>query len=253
MSLVEDVITWKTWNGLSPHSWTHTPSGTPVGVLLFLVQSGTTNDRVTSVTYGGVPMSRVRYVADASSPTELGASYVYVLGSGVPSGAQSVSVTNTGGEFATWTVTFTGTTNLGVSASASTGVLGANPSLTMPTNADFAGIAYACSFSGQVLASITAGSGYTLQAGSVATGHAFGASSSAIFMSGAKTGANVVADYTCVSDDVAFIAVAVMSPAQHQQYLVKDAGIFTQREADVKIAGVFGVKPRKVKIGGSFV
>ncbi len=250
MSVAEDVVSFRSFTE-AVNTTTHTPVGTPVGVLVFIAQNLSTVDRITSVTYGGVPMQRVRFIADATGAGDLGAAYVYILGSGVPSGAQSLVITNTGGTDAAWCITFTGTTRLGISASASTGVTVANPSLTLPTNADYDGIVYAVAYSGAPLASVSAGSGYTAIAGSAAGGHDF-TTSSAILESDGLAGANVVASYTCVSDDVAFIAVAVTSPPQSQQFLVKDT-LFVQRETQVKIGGTFTTKVRKVKIGGSFV
>jgi hypothetical protein len=74
-------------------SWTHTPSGTPNGVLVFIVQLSDGDD-ISGVTYGGVAMEEV-----SGSPvirTADGAVYAYFLGSGVPSGAQTVTATVNG-------------------------------------------------------------------------------------------------------------------------------------------------------------
>lgn len=82
-------------------TWTHTPVATnPRGILVFVVQdseSGVASDQVTTVTYGGVAMAEV-----TSSPylKTLGANdaslHAFFLGTGIPTGAQTVSVTSTG-------------------------------------------------------------------------------------------------------------------------------------------------------------
>lgn len=74
-------------------SWTHTPVGTPKGVLVLIVQNiGITNE-VTSVTYGGTALTQTTdsplYV-DAGA--EDGTVYAYFLGASVPTGAQTVAV-----------------------------------------------------------------------------------------------------------------------------------------------------------------
>lgn len=75
-------------------SWTHTPVGTPKGVIVLISQNAAAGDQVTSVTYGGVSMTEV-----AGSPLaknlgdEDGALYGYFLGTGIPTGAQTVFVT----------------------------------------------------------------------------------------------------------------------------------------------------------------
>lgn len=74
-------------------SWTHTPVGTPKGVIVFIVQTGGITDEITSVTYGGVSLSAV-----SGSPlfvnagAEDGTVYAYFLGSGIPAGSQTVAV-----------------------------------------------------------------------------------------------------------------------------------------------------------------
>ena len=78
--------------GTGDLSWTHTPVGTPKGVLVLITQA-TEADGVTAVTYGGVSMTEV-----ALSPL-LGQSYTifgYFLGSSIPTGAQTVAVTTSG-------------------------------------------------------------------------------------------------------------------------------------------------------------
>lgn len=75
--------------GTTISSFNHA-GGTPSAVIVGIGQTNTT-DEVTGVTYGGVSLTEV-----AGSPlagtTEGGIVYLYFLGSGVPSGTQSVAI-----------------------------------------------------------------------------------------------------------------------------------------------------------------
>ena len=77
-------------------SWTHTPAGTPRGVLVFTYakETGPPNDAL-SVTYGGVSLTAVsggRATDTAGEPADCKA---WFLGSNIPTGAQSVVVNRT--------------------------------------------------------------------------------------------------------------------------------------------------------------
>lgn len=72
-------------------SWTHTPVGTPAGVVVLITQIGTTNE-VVGVTYGGVAMTRVGSFQSQAGGGDPTGCYLYELLSGVPSGAQTVAV-----------------------------------------------------------------------------------------------------------------------------------------------------------------
>lgn len=75
-------------------SWTHTPSGTPRGVLVF-IRCNNASDPVTAVSYGGQALSKPSgsYAVDPSGePCSIQA---WFLGSGIPTGAQSVVVDRT--------------------------------------------------------------------------------------------------------------------------------------------------------------
>jgi hypothetical protein len=81
-------------------SWTHTPTGTPRGVVVLIGQSLGITDEVTGVTYGGVAMTEIALsplIHDATSgATDDGVLYGYWLGASVPTGAQTVAVTVNG-------------------------------------------------------------------------------------------------------------------------------------------------------------
>ena len=83
--------------GTSTLSWTHTPSGTPKGVWVYVLQynDGET-DQVTGVTYGGVSMTETADSPLLINRTEDYGVYSYFLGSSVPTGAQTVVVSVNG-------------------------------------------------------------------------------------------------------------------------------------------------------------
>jgi hypothetical protein len=74
-------------------TWTHTPVGTPKGVVV-LIPQGLSTDQVSGVTYGGVALTRIRFAA--RSAAEACAVYTYFLGQNIPTGPQTVAVTTTG-------------------------------------------------------------------------------------------------------------------------------------------------------------
>jgi len=74
-------------------SETHTPAGTPRGVIVLINQEETVgSDEVTSVTYGGMPLTEVPLSPVINTQGEGGVVYGYYLGSSVPAGAQTVAV-----------------------------------------------------------------------------------------------------------------------------------------------------------------
>ncbi len=77
--------------GTGELSWTHTPVGTPRGIIVHVVEDVSNSDGVTGVTYGGETMDEVTgspnvLVANAKS------SHCFFLGTGIPTGAQTVVV-----------------------------------------------------------------------------------------------------------------------------------------------------------------
>jgi hypothetical protein len=73
-----------------PYTFTHTPTGTPKGIVLCAVHGVSATDHISGVTYGGVAMSRVVRATD--TVTEPGAAEIWFLGAGIPTGAQTVSI-----------------------------------------------------------------------------------------------------------------------------------------------------------------
>lgn len=111
-------------------SFTHTPVGTPRGILIFVFWVQNTSE-VSSVTYGGdsctlTPAGRI------SIGTEPGSVVCYWLGTSIPTGAQTVSITVSGASgkrACCYSVTASADTEIADEASISTTT--ANPSATL--------------------------------------------------------------------------------------------------------------------------
>jgi hypothetical protein len=99
-------------------AWTHTPVGTPAGVLVFTFSTTSANETATAVTYGSATLSAVSSGAAADTSTETGRCTAWFVGTGtIPTGAQTVTVTRTNNTVVMYaiavTVTATGTTETG--------------------------------------------------------------------------------------------------------------------------------------------
>jgi hypothetical protein len=111
---------------LSSISFTHTPVGTPRGVIvLYSCESST--DTATAVTYGGNSLTQV-----GSTITGTGNVSIWFLGSSIPTGAQTVAVTNSkGADKRTVCVTLTGAADIIEQVNASSTTTEANPSVSL--------------------------------------------------------------------------------------------------------------------------
>jgi len=76
-------------------SWTHTQTGTPRGVLVFVHVANSTLNPVGTVTYGSVTLTQVEGGAAIDSAGEAGRTDLFFAGSGLPSGNQTITVNRT--------------------------------------------------------------------------------------------------------------------------------------------------------------
>lgn len=83
-------------SGTGDISASHTPSGTPRFVQVYIAQDGGTDD-VSGVTYGGVAMTENTGSPNLVAGGETGGAYSYFLGASIPTGTQTVTVTMLGG------------------------------------------------------------------------------------------------------------------------------------------------------------
>lgn len=97
-------------------SWTHTPSGTPRGVLVFVMNNGSASDLVSQVTYGGTALTEVAEGVAVDSAGEIGRVSTFFLGTGISAGAQTVAVTRTNNTVEMYAVAMTVTAAANTSA-----------------------------------------------------------------------------------------------------------------------------------------
>ena len=76
-------------------SWTHTQTGTPQGVVVFVSTFASVADFITSVTYGGVALTRLSGGSAQDAAGELGRMDAFFLGSGLGAGNQTITVNRT--------------------------------------------------------------------------------------------------------------------------------------------------------------
>lgn len=188
-------------------TWTHTPVGTPRGVLVLIVIAAAATDVVTGATYGGVAMARVRAHIDAAG--EPGGAWAYFLGSGVPTGAQTVGVTRTGTNPMTCqSTTFTASNNTDVVASSGIAGDGPNPQASLDSGTAEAirlGAVYSGLAAPSNLTPITTGGGV------IGGNHIFvdhGNTCGRTDGWGLQSG-NVSVGWTAASDDAAYVVLAV--------------------------------------------
>lgn len=201
MTVAHDASSFSAaWATATAQVTAHTPVGTPRGVAIRIVQSGSGADEISDVTYGGVAMTRVRFTA--RTVTETGAVYLYFLGSNVPTGVQDASVTSTGTtskRYATVTVTADRDTVVDADNGADAGII-ANPSLTLDYSDGRASwMGYYAIFSGLAAPVTTVAAGDSHQ-----LGHDFGAASGmwSRKASSGSGGNSTTMGYTAASDDV---------------------------------------------------
>lgn len=155
--------------GTGTLSWTHTPTGTPRGVWVGIIQTQGLGDEVTGVTYGGVAMTRVPTDGFLShNPTgtaDDGCVYQYWLGASIPTGAQTVevSVDGTGSSKRAAAATMTASADVEIEDSnqddqTATGL----PSIAMTTGASVETMCYgACIFGQPGVGDLGPGAGMT--------------------------------------------------------------------------------------------
>jgi len=187
----------------SPISWTHNPVGTPRGIIVLIVTNDTT-DTITSVTYDGTALSRVRW---QNVGGENGSAYAYFLGASVPTT-----------DPATVTVNFTGIANhmgcsISVTAADDTSVahhLGlastslANPAITLTTSVTT--ITYGALYSGTAGPTSTAPDANHTDVQETDLGPE---TASCIRRSATVAAGSPVVGWTVAADDVAAVAIAV--------------------------------------------
>jgi len=194
-------------------SWSHAASGTAKGVVVVITQPLSSADEVSGVTYGGVALSRQKF--QQRTVTEQMAVYIYFLGSGIPTGTQTVAVTLTTQTAAAkhgmaFTMTAAAGNNTAVDAVSGDGNLGivANPSITVTHTGTLAGWAGYCGHTYGANSVVTTG----LQTGETyRAGHDPGAAVAMVYTrhAGADAASSTYGYTTLASDDQNLAAIVV--------------------------------------------
>lgn len=205
MTIAHDATT-ALGNGTGTLSATHTPVGTPKGAFVLIAQNVGQTNEVTSVTYGGVAMTLAKF--DSTNTAEPGASYVYHLGSGIPTGAQtvSVSVNGTASTKVARVQTVTAAADTAVATTGSSTGSQANPAVALTLESYRNAYAVGALYSGvSDVATIAPNSGYTDLAE-----HDFGSmAASFIRIDAEDAGGGMTVGWTVASDDTCAVAVAI--------------------------------------------
>lgn len=190
--------------GTGDLSWTHTPVGTPRGVKVDIVENGGTNG-VSSVTYGGVAMELA--AVNAKTSGEAGTVVTYFLGRGIPTGAQtvSVSVSDAVSKRAVATTVTAAADTCWISADISIGSDSiVNPSSTLNLLGKTCFVSLA-GHSGQgAVTGTTPTTGWTSR-----LEHDFGAQVACWYTYNTVSTANVACGWTQTADDAVMVALAI--------------------------------------------
>lgn len=198
---VESVRTGTT----DPHTWTHTPTGTPRGIVVTAVHGTSSTDHVVGVTYGGVALTRVRTAADTA--TEPGRADIWFLGAAIPTGNQTVSA-----DLASATTDDIHFMSMSVTAAADTEVIdsdllqenAADPSVTLQYGGRTA-LAFAALYGGGA-----APTSFTPNANcGTVDDHDLGAFYAEVIRQTTAGSADFAIGGTAASDDLAYVALAV--------------------------------------------
>lgn len=161
MTIAFDAVS----ESLSPESgFTHTPVGTPKGVVVFYHASGT-GSTPSTCTYGSASMTLL--ITQQRVEGETGEVTAFFLGSGIPTGAQTVTLNNGSGapDWATcMTVTAAANTELAGDGYGGTQGLASPPGSVTIANIAGASFGFGGLYHGADSTLATAGSGMTVQA-----------------------------------------------------------------------------------------
>lgn len=212
MAIAHDTATLAQAGGWTttpdPKTWSHAGASSGVkGVIVFLTAAGASTDQITSVSYGGVSMSRIATNGfSVDSAGEPGTSYCYFLGASVPQGTQTVSVdhTATTNEKYGCSITVTGAYDTFVAASNKRDGDIANPQWALDSGARTA-IRYAHIYSGLGVVGNVA----PLANMSALVSEDMGAFLARTDRETTPSSGSTTVGWTSTSDDVAAIGVAI--------------------------------------------
>jgi hypothetical protein len=215
MAIAYDAVSSTSTSAFGNRSFTHTPVGTPKGVVVFVIENEgiavkdpTFPDQVSSVTYGGVSMTEAASSPNlaASATAEDCAMHCFVLTSGIPSGAQTVSVTSSASTGITdiCCVTVTSAGNTSVVNTLTYDGVGANPASTLTLSGNTCLVMEGV-FSGQAaVTGITPPTGW-----SSTREYDTGSEQHAVYVYDTVGSSDVSTGFTQTSDDYKVFAIAL--------------------------------------------
>lgn len=209
MTVVRDTfLESATFTTTTPHTFTFTPVGTPRAILVAVAWPSVTDEINGAVTYGGVAMARIA-LATTTAGDEDGSAVLYFLGAGIPTGAQTVSITHTGATTVKWaacqSMTAGADTEVTVSGTVATNT--ANPSVALDTGAT-SSLRTAILYSGTNQpgnAAVLTG----MEANTSAMSHDFGNFTAFLGMQTTAATGSFTIGWTVALDDAALVAAAV--------------------------------------------
>jgi hypothetical protein len=209
-----------------PYTFTHTPAaGTPRAVVLTIV-NGSSTPLTASVTYGGVAMQSI--VSATDTATETGRANIWFLGSGIPTGAQTVEIdlTSAASDDVQYTcMTFTAATDTEVVDFDSINEDATNPSVTLQYGGR-SSIAIGALYSGLAAPSNISQVANT----TLVSDHDFGNFSAEVARQTNAGTADFTMGFTAANDDVAFVAIAIAEALP-----VTVGRAFAQSQARIKL------------------
>lgn len=217
MAIAHDAVSTST-SSTAALSFTHTPTGTPRGVVVLVGQGDSGVDLVTGVTYGGVAMTRAGAPALLTSG-EVGAAFIYFLGSGIPTGAQTVAVSIGAGVFTRQAVCCTMTAAADTAVDQYATVVNANatnPSVSLATTAATTTSIYGLDWSGDSAAATSPAADLT----EIVETTVGGATLSFVRKTALGSGGTIAVAWTYSNDEAAAAAVAVKESAAAAKSLV---------------------------------
>lgn len=205
-----------------PFTWTHTPIGTPRGVIVTTAHGIESTNCIVSVTYGSATMTITQ--SNTDTLTEPGRSYIYFVGTSIPTGPQTVTAdiaalgtcSTTDMEFVS--ITYTAAVDTVVLANNGINENVANPSVTLSYSGRQA-LAVMVFYSGVGTVPITSACSGS-SACTLVFNEDLGNFVSTVDRQTTRGGTNQVMGYTSGTDNVAFSAVAITQTNSANNYIL---------------------------------
>ncbi len=202
-------------------SWTHTPTGTPRGVVVFIYSEEPT-DFVTGVTYGGTSMTETSGSPNLKATTETMSVYAYFLGASVPTGAQTVQISVNGDGVANYFATaFTITAAADTVIQDVDGTINSSSSTNPSVTLSLGGLTSWCAIG--FASGIAAPANITPLTNWTSTAEAdFGAMTGGAYRYNTVSTADVTAGWTQAADDAVAITIAITESGGAPSTVLKD-------------------------------